>query len=191
VYFIRIVDLKKATICKGKIADQITSIAWAPYGIDTEERKLGIIITGLNSGSISFWNPNDMVKGKDLSPDKLLNLGNLGTHSIDAQHQPIKCLAVNPYKPNLVVSGGSAVLIHNMDKGFKTLESYSPSQTSTEFSFTTDVGWNYKVPHIFASASENGTTVVWDLKNKKSIMNLTDQNFNLDVFSTEAVQYFL
>ena len=147
-----------------------------------------ILVTGFGSGKLAFWNPVEMLKSKDLSDDKLLNLGCLGVHQIDDQQQPIKCVAVNSYKPNLVVSGGSAVLIHNFEKGFKSIDTFSPAQSAAELSPTTAVGWNYRVPHIFASASENGTTTVWDLKNKKAIMNMADQNFNLDVFSTDALQ---
>ena len=35
----------------------------------------------------------------------------------------------------------------------------------------TSVSWNKVVPHILASASEDGTVVVWDLKNSQAIFN--------------------
>jgi len=36
----------------------------------------------------------------------------------------------------------------------------------------TCVGWNKQVPHILASSSSNGYTVIWDLKNKREAMAL-------------------
>ena len=36
----------------------------------------------------------------------------------------------------------------------------------------TTVAWNHQVQHIVSTASKNGYTVVWDLRNKKEIMTL-------------------
>lgn len=43
-----------------------------------------------------------------------------------------------------------------------------------EGSRITAISWNRVVPHILASASENGKIVVWDLKVNKSIFNFTE-----------------
>jgi len=43
-----------------------------------------------------------------------------------------------------------------------------------EGSRITAISWNRMVPHILASASENGKIVVWDLKVNKSIFNFTE-----------------
>jgi protein transport protein SEC31 len=43
-----------------------------------------------------------------------------------------------------------------------------------EGSRITSISWNRIVPHILASASENGKIVVWDLKVNKSIFNFTE-----------------
>lgn len=43
-----------------------------------------------------------------------------------------------------------------------------------EGSRITSISWNRMVPHILASASENGKIVVWDLKVNKSIFNFTE-----------------
>ncbi len=173
-------------MCHGDIEDRITSLAWSPFASDSEEFKLGVVVTGLASGRLAFWSPSDMLHHPQGEP---LNLGCLGVQTIYEQ-QPIRCLAINSYKPNLMVSGGSSVLVHNFDKGFKNAEFFSPAPTSADASPITAVGWNCKVPHIFASASENGSATVWDLKNKKAIMTLSDQNFTLDSFiASETLQY--
>jgi protein transport protein SEC31 len=43
-----------------------------------------------------------------------------------------------------------------------------------EGSTITSISWNRVVPHILASASENGKIVVWDLKQNKPIFNFTE-----------------
>lgn len=167
------------------IADQVTSLAWTSYGSNSEENKFGILIGGLSCGNIAFWSPED--NSQATLDGSLNNYRCLKIHSFEEQ-QAIHCLAVNSHKPNLIVSGGSTVLIHNIDSSCRDVQSFSPSQVPFETSTVTSVGWNNRVAHIFASASDNGTGTVWDLKNKKAIMNLVDQNFALDVYSSEALQ---
>lgn len=48
-----------------------------------------------------------------------------------------------------------------------------------EGSRITSISWNRVVPHILASASENGKIVVWDLKVNKSIFNFTEPSSSL------------
>lgn len=163
----------------------VDSMAWSPLGCDTEEKKLGVIITGLASGKIAFWNPLEMGKTKEKAEDKLANLGCLGIQTIE-DIQKINCIAVNPFRPELFVSGGTSVLLHNIDKGFKIPDARLPSESIADTSPTTTIAWNFRVAHIFASAGESGTATVWDLKNKKCIMSISDPNYGLDSFSTEA-----
>ena len=50
-----------------------------------------------------------------------------------------------------------------------------------EGSRITSISWNRQVPHILASASENGKIVVWDLKVNKSIFNFTEPSSSVNV----------
>jgi protein transport protein SEC31 len=170
---------------KTKIAERVTSLAWTSYGSDSEERKYGLLIGGLANGNLAFWNPIENLK--NMTEDSLNNYRCVMNKDIGEQ-SPINCLAVNPHKRNLVVSGGSTVLIHNIDKGCKNVDSFAPAQVTADTSTVTSVGWNWKVAHIFASAADNGVATVWDLKNKKAIMNLADQNYSLDMFSADSLQ---
>lgn len=122
-----------------------------------------------------------------MGEESLLDYRCLINNDIGEQN-PINCLSVNPHKRNLVVSGGSTVLIHNIDKDCKCIDSFAPAQVTADTSIVTSVGWNWKVAHIFASAADNGVATVWDLKNKKAIMNLADQNYSLDMFSADTLQ---
>ena len=76
--------------------------------------------------------------------------------------------------------------MHNFDKSFESPDSFTPTQDIQEQVSVTAVAWNCKIAHIFASAGNNGVTTVWDVKNKKSILTLSDPNFSLESFSTEG-----
>jgi protein transport protein SEC31 len=45
-----------------------------------------------------------------------------------------------------------------------------------EDSVISALAWNRNVPHILASASQNGLTAVWDLKSQKAIFNFQDSS---------------
>jgi len=174
-----------APLFKTKIAERVTSLAWTAHGSDSEERKYGMLVGGLANGNIAFWSPVENLK--NMTEDSLNNYRCLMNRDIGEQ-SPINCLSVNPHKKNIIVSGGSTVLLHNIDKGCKNIESFSPAQMTADNLTVTSIGWNWKVPHIFASATDNGVANIWDVKNKKIIMSLADQNYSLDMFSADTLQ---
>ena len=45
-------------------------------------------------------------------------------------------------------------------------------------SYVTSVSWNKEVPHILASASENGLVALWDIKTNNSIFQFKDSGFS-------------
>ena len=86
----------------------------------------------------------------------------------------VRALEFNPGMPNLLASGAgeSEVLITDLSKP-STPNFYSPGATTggppADISC---VAWNRKVQHILASTSHGGQSVVWDLKLKRSVINL-------------------
>ena len=81
------------------------------------------------------------------------------------QGVPVKSLEFNPHKKNLLASGGSEVLIQDISQNLKKPSKFKPGEPNFhEGSRITSISWNRVVPHILASASENGKIVVWDLK---------------------------
>jgi protein transport protein SEC31 len=50
---------------------------------------------------------------------------------------------------------------------------YSPGTRSSKLDEITSLGWNRQVPHVLATASTTGYTVVWDLRNKREVVSLT------------------
>lgn len=49
---------------------------------------------------------------------------------------------------------------------------YTPGAKSSKMDNISSVAWNGQVQHIVSTASTNGYTVVWDLRNKKEVMTL-------------------
>lgn len=49
---------------------------------------------------------------------------------------------------------------------------FSPGTKSSRLHNITSLGWNHQVAHILATSSNTGYSVVWDLRNKREIMQL-------------------
>ncbi|KAJ3370710.1 protein transport protein S31 [Kappamyces sp. JEL0680] len=49
---------------------------------------------------------------------------------------------------------------------------YAPGARSQRLEDVTCLAWNKEVPHILASGSSNGYTVVWDLRNRKELIKI-------------------
>lgn len=143
------------------ILHRFNRLAWNPlekHGAD------GVIIGGMEDGGLGFWNASKIIQ--KASPQECLI-------DLKAAHTgPVKGLEVNPIQSFLVASGSVDAQImlwdlNNLNEGFM------PSQTkSSRIEDVTDLAWNKKVAHILATASNNGYTVVWDLKVRKEVMQL-------------------
>lgn len=81
-------------------------------------------------------------------------------------------IKANPFKPHLIATGGQEVLVINIEKNLSEPDVFNPGQPNLhENALSCEVSWNKKVPHILASADQNGLVVVWDLKTNKAIFN--------------------
>lgn len=100
---------------------------------------------------------------------------------------PVNTVEFNPVRPNLLASGGSEVWIQDLGKSVKKPDRFKPAnQNFHEGSLITTVTWNRVVPHILASASEDGKIVVWDLRTSKSIFQFKEPASNLNEDSNGA-----
>lgn len=157
---------------------QFSSINWHAFG-ESEKYPYGIIASGFNDGSVGLWDANAIIRGtagddnNDANGRGLLCLQNV--HSV-----PVQTIAFNPNRQHLIASGGVEVAIHNLEQDISDPDVFSPGDNLHEGSVITSVSWNRKVPHILASASQNGISVVWDLKINKSIFNFSDHSRNLN-----------
>jgi protein transport protein SEC31 len=51
---------------------------------------------------------------------------------------------------------------------------YAPGTRSQRLEDVTTLVWNKDVPHILASGSSNGYTIIWDLQNRKEIIMMAN-----------------
>ena len=125
----------------------------------------------MEDGAITLWNVKKIIDG---SNDKVMGKGCLSAVPNQAG-TPIKTLEFNPIRKNLLAYGGSEVLIMDISQNIKRPTKFKPGEPNFhEGSNITAISWNRQVPHILASASENGKIVVWDLKASKSIFQFME-----------------
>jgi protein transport protein SEC31 len=87
----------------------------------------------------------------------------------------VNAIEFNPLKPALLASGGKEVYIQDISKSIHSPTVFTPGEPNYhEGNIVTSISWNRVVPYILASASNDGTVVVWDLKNSKAIFNFKD-----------------
>lgn len=104
----------------------------------------------------------------------------------EAHHGAVRGLQVNPFQPFLVASGATDAEIWLWDLN-NLNQPYSPSASkSSRLEDITDLAWNRLVPHILAASSNSGYTVVWDLKSRKEVLQLSANGNRL---STSAIAW--
>ena len=126
----------------------------------------------MTDGAITLWNVRKICESND--SQQMMGKGCISAAPIH-QGVPVKSVEFNPHKKNLLASGGSEVLIQDISQNLKKPTKFQPGQPNLhEGSRITSISWNRGVPHILASASENGKIVVWDLKQSKSIFQFME-----------------
>ena len=164
-----------ATLSPAKFA----SLDWADFKDD-----FGIIAGGLGDGVITLWDAKKILESDELKMGR-------GCVSATNIHNgvPVTSIEFNPHKKNLLASGGAEVLIQDIAGSLKQPNMYKPGMPNFhQGSRITSISWNRIVPHILASASEDGKIVVWDLKVSKSIFNFTEPSNPADYFEERAEQ---
>jgi len=149
---------------------RFSSLSWGSMGVDTGACPYGLLAGGLQDGVISLWNPYAIVGSRGADSGLL--------HSSQIHNGTVNCVEFHPLKPNLLASCGSdsEVNIINIDKPTQP-ETFKPSTTNKHAgSEVLSCAWNRKVQHILCSCSNTGTTVVWDLKQRKEVISFQDPN---------------
>ncbi|KAI9244807.1 WD40-repeat-containing domain protein [Sporodiniella umbellata] len=135
------------------------TLAW---GAISHQNPHGILATGKEKGRLELWNPTAIVHP---SEDPSLVMSN------QAHSTQINSLDFNPFQANLLSSAGSHSEIYIWDLHHPQTP-YAPGARSSRMDTVHAVAWNGQVQHILASASNNGYTVIWDLRSKKEILTL-------------------
>ncbi|KAH9171578.1 hypothetical protein EDB89DRAFT_1091731 [Lactarius sanguifluus] len=146
----------------GSVANtaRFNRIAWG-HGDGT--RPDGVIAAGMENGELAIWDPSKIVA--HANPSEALILKN-STHT-----GPVRGLDFNPIQSTLFASGGinGEVYIWDLKDPSKP---YSPGTRSSKLDEVSALAWNNQVPHVLATSSGTGYTVVWDLRGKREVVAL-------------------
>ena len=140
------------------------SIAWGPH----KQFAKGIICGGMTDGTIRFWDAQQMLNGADGF------IAECKTHD-----RCVNALSFNPH-PNMshILAPGGA------DNSVFIIDLTNPAAPNAVLPATIEragqfhnaavraLAWNPSVAHILASAADDGTCIVWDLKNNKAFCTL-------------------
>lgn len=149
-----------------KSNERFHRLAWSGLSSGSTTLPLGILAGGMVDGSIGFWNP--AVVTKQMQGEPLVA-------RVQKHKGPVRGLDFNSFKPNLLASGAteSEILIWDLANP-ATPNVYTPGTPTQPLSDITCVAWNGKVEHILASTGVSGTSVVWDLRQKRPVISFTD-----------------
>ena len=130
----------------------------------------GLIAGGMVDGYVHVW---DTAKLLTDDPEPLIA-------SVEQHQGAINGLQFNPHKDSshLLASGGSdcEVYVTSLERPEQP-NVFIPAPPPNNAKHTADitkVAWNTQVVHILASAAQNGSTYIWDLRQKKAWCELRD-----------------
>jgi WD40 repeat protein len=132
--------------------------------LQSSEYNYGLIATGMIDGTINIWDPSKLASD---DPEPLIV-------AVEQHTGPIAGLQFNPHRESshLLASGGadSEIYVMSLDRP-ETPNVFVPAPPPSNTRHTADitkVAWNSQVAHILASSSQNGSCIVWDLRQKKA-----------------------
>ncbi|KAJ1471406.1 hypothetical protein T484DRAFT_1977796 [Baffinella frigidus] len=151
---------------KGKVkcSERFHRLAWGGQGSGAS--SMGMVAGGMIDGSIGFWSAGILTGASE---------GEALVARVQKHKGPVRGLDFNQFKPNLLASGAteSEILIWDLTNP-QTPNVYTPGAPTQPVSDITSVAWNSKVEHILASTGVSGTSVVWDLRQKRPVISFTD-----------------
>jgi protein transport protein SEC31 len=131
---------------------------------NTADYPSGVIAGGMMDGYIHVWDAAKLIEN---DPEALIA-------SVEQHSGAIPGLQFNPHKESshLLASGGSDCEVYVMSlERPEQPNVFIPAPPPNNAKHTADitkVAWNTQVVHILASASQNGTCFIWDLRQKKA-----------------------
>uniref|UniRef100_A0A8C9G9L0 Protein transport protein SEC31-like n=1 Tax=Piliocolobus tephrosceles TaxID=591936 RepID=A0A8C9G9L0_9PRIM len=128
----------------------------------------GLVVGGLTNGDVVLLNGGNLF-------DREPNYNNFILSKLNVHSNSITCIECNKHKNNLIATGGcdGQVFITDIENIYCPT-SYDPYFDKDNYQKITALNWNMKVSHILATSSNNGSTIIWDLKLKKSAVSFKD-----------------
>lgn len=150
---------------------------------------MGIIAGGMEDGTVMIWDVATISHEGDTVANRTQSTALLSIQEVH-EGSSINTIQFNPNIQNLIASGGAEVLIQDIQENVEEPNVFTPGEPNFhEGAVITAISWNKTVPYILASAANNGSVVVWDLKNSKAIFNFKDPNlatYAYDPFTSGA-----
>lgn len=171
---------------KGQVSvnESFTSLAWGTKGINDRRFPSGIVAGGMADGAVHFWDANAIMQNSSSSLIARSNNGHRGS---------VLGLDFHPKEPNVLAScgGDGQVLVWDLKDPSKP--TFPPSLEKRLDSPMTCLQWNQSVHYILASGNNSGDTAIYDLRNKRTIINLhnsTRQRLKTNAISWNPTQGF-
>lgn len=162
-----------SALCHHRVDSPFRSIAWSNLGPNYSK---GVIAGGHVDGRVTLWDASRLISRSNASssPSRSQN-PILFSQDLHNGH-PVLCMEFNPQKTSLLGTGGAdgCVQVVNIERPNSPDIFRGVTTTKHLNSEVVCLSWNRKVQHIMASASSQGLIVVWDLKNKKEVVNIKD-----------------
>ncbi|KAJ3347421.1 protein transport protein S31 [Entophlyctis luteolus] len=154
-----------APVAKINSSARFNRLAWG-LTPDAAARPLGILAGGLENGDLALWDPNLM----RASPAKDSLIVKPFRHK-----GPVKGLDFNSVDVRFLASGSSDGEIFVWDLANPTVSKpYAPGASrSMRLEDITAVAWNKLYHYILAAASNNGNTVIYDLRSRNEIASFS------------------
>jgi len=162
--------LEKTLVGTAKTAGRFRTLAWSAMATKTEEHPLGLLAGGMADGVVNIWDPAKLTAGH---PQPQVS-------TVRRHNGPVGGLQFNPHpdSSHLLASGGAdnEVYIMSLERP-ETPNVFVPApppNTAKHTAEVTALAWNSQVAHIVATASGNGSCIVWDLRQKRPWCELRD-----------------
>eukprot|EP01104_Vermistella_antarctica_P011366 TRINITY_DN3163_c0_g4_i4.p1 TRINITY_DN3163_c0_g4~~TRINITY_DN3163_c0_g4_i4.p1 ORF type:complete len:1310 (+),score=404.69 TRINITY_DN3163_c0_g4_i4:220-4149(+) len=186
------------------LPERVSKLVWGRTGITGGTYKQGLLVGGHNNGSVSFWDPSKIsapvptqtvTESKSSNEEDFFNQAaeqptvvadpddGFLVSSVDRHSGPVSAMGFNAFQDHILATGSvnNEVLIWDLTNP-SAPNAYTPGTAanaapgSGDGSQVTSVAWNKKVAHILAAQTYTGPTVIWDLKNKRPVIQFRDPN---------------
>ncbi|KAK5175717.1 protein transport protein S31 [Saxophila tyrrhenica] len=156
-------DAEPKKLCAITVDSGFNDLAWSE---PDDDHPLGVLAGALENGSVDLW---DAERARSGSKDAFI--------SRTTKHSgPAKALQWNPYRHNLLASVGSKgeIFIYDLNN---MANPFRLGATAARADDIDCLDWNKseKTAHILATGSSGGSVTVWDVKQKKDVLTLSNQ----------------
>lgn len=163
-----------------KTPARFTSLAWREIAKHHDTCPYGVVAGGMADGAVTLWNPKAMFERDESTEGTAAT--NCEIARVTRHKGAVNAVQFNPHddSSHLLATGGSdgEVFIMSLDK-LQQPVAFTPSggslaQAQQQVNEITSVAWNTQVNYILATGSQNGSVMIWDLKQKKPWCELRD-----------------